>query len=487
MKIKQFEVAGLAQYSYVLSSEGEGIVIDPMRDFDRYTEYAQEQGIVLKYVTETHIHADFASGALALTEATGAELVLSSYVEEPYCYSMQHRGLQDGDVLQIGGLRLAPLHTPGHTPEHLSFVLFDGKRDPSQPLAIFTGDFLFVGSLGRPDLLGEEAKQQLAQELYGSLHERIAFLPDGVQVYPGHGAGSLCGSGMSERAESTLGYERLIQPLFKLKQEEFVREILESVPPMPSYYARMKELNSKGACSIENLPGGSALSPAQVAGLRQEESVKVVDLRRPDAFGGAHIPQAINIGAGQNLSLWAGWLLSQEDRLILVSDEGDDQDARRALLRVGLDRIEGFLQKGMPGWIDKGLNFTRTAQLSIQHVEQRRSDVQVLDVRNDKEWVAGHIAGALHIPLGELPERTEELSKSADVVTICGSGYRSSIAASLLEAAGFANVSSMDGGMAAWCHRQFPITCIARTESSHSQTEGYDCASERRERRAGKS
>ncbi len=458
MKIKQFEVPGLAQYSYVVSSDGEAIVIDPMRDFDRYTDYAREQGIVIRYVTETHIHADFASGALALAEATGAELALSSYDEEPYRYSMQHRALKNGDVLRIGKMHLAVLHTPGHTPEHLSFVLFDEERDPSQPLAIFTGDFLFVGSLGRPDLLGEEAQQQLADELYRSLHKRIASLPDGVQVYPGHGAGSLCGSGMSERAESTLGYERLIQPLFKLKQEEFVREVLESVPPMPSYYPRMKELNSKGASSIENLPGGSALSPAQVAELRQQGDVKVIDLRRPEAFGGAHIPQAINIGAGQNLSLWAGWLLSQEDRLILVSDEGDDQDARRALVRVGLDRIEGFLQKGMPGWIDKGLDFTRTAQLSIQDVEQRRSNVQVLDVRNDKEWVAGHIAGALHIPLGELPERTEEISKSAEVVTVCGSGYRSSIAASLLETAGFANVSSMDGGMAAWDQRQFPTT-----------------------------
>ena len=174
MKIKQFEVPGLAQYSYVVSSDGEAIVIDPMRDFDRYTDYAREQGIVIRYVTETHIHADFASGALALAEATGAELALSSYDEEPYRYSMQHRALKNGDVLRIGKMHLAVLHTPGHTPEHLSFVLFDEERDPSQPLAIFTGDFLFVGSLGRPDLLGEDAQQQLADELYRSLPKRLA-------------------------------------------------------------------------------------------------------------------------------------------------------------------------------------------------------------------------------------------------------------------------------------------------------------------------
>jgi hydroxyacylglutathione hydrolase len=255
MKIKQFEVAGLAQYSYVLSSEGEAVVIDPMRDFDRYTEYAAEEGLAIKYVTETHIHADFASGAVALAEATGAELALSGYDQDPYRYSMEHRALRDSDGLKIGKMRLVALHTPGHTPEHLSFVLFDEERNAAQPLALFSGDFLFVGSLGRPDLLGDEAKQELAHDLYRSLHERIASLPDGVQIYPGHGAGSLCGSGMSERAESTLGYERLSQPLFKLEEEAFVREILASVPPMPSYYPRMKALNSRGASSVANLPG----------------------------------------------------------------------------------------------------------------------------------------------------------------------------------------------------------------------------------------
>ena len=359
MKIKQFEVPGLAQYSYVLSSEGEAIVIDPMRDFDRYTEYAAEQGVNIKYVTETHIHADFASGALALAEAVDAELALSSFDQEPYRYSMEHHALRDGDVLRIGNLRLAALHTPGHTPEHLSFVLFDEERDASQPLALFSGDFLFVGSLGRPDLLGEKAKQELAHDLYRSLHERIASLPDGVQVYPGHGAGSLCGAGMSERAESTLGYERLSQPLVKLEEEAFVREILASVPPMPSYYARMKELNSEGASSVADLPGNAALTPARVAALLSDQSVTVVDLRRPEAFGGAHIPAALNIGAGQNLSLWAGWMLAPEQRLILVNDKGDDEDSRRSLARVGLSILKGLCRRGwlrgwMRGWISAG-------------------------------------------------------------------------------------------------------------------------------------
>ena len=458
MKIKQFEVPGLAQYSYVLSSEGQAIVIDPMRDFDRYTEYATEQGVAIKYVTETHIHADFASGALSLAEAVGAELALSFYDQEPYRYSMKRHALRDGDALKVGVLRLVALHTPGHTPEHLSFVLFDEERDALQPVALFSGDFLFVGSLGRPDLLGEGAKHALAHELHRSLHERIAFLPDGLQIFPGHGAGSLCGAGMSERAESTLGYERLSQPLFKLEEEEFVDEILASVPPMPSYYPHMKEVNAKGASGVTKLPGKVALTPARVAALVADESVTLIDLRRPGAFGGAHIPGALNIGAGQNLSLWAGWVLDPEQRLVLINDTGDDETSRRALIRVGLDRIEGFLQKGMSAWTDAGLEFTRTAQLSTKEVAERKPDTQVLDVRSDKEWSTGHIENAHHIPLGELKKRIEELERDSAFIVVCGSGYRSSIAASLLQADGFTRISSMDGGMTAWKRRQLPLT-----------------------------
>ncbi|HEY5057094.1 MAG TPA: rhodanese-like domain-containing protein, partial [Acidobacteriaceae bacterium] len=445
-----------AQYSYVVSSEGEAVVIDPMRDFDRYTEYAAEEGLAIKYVTETHIHADFVSGALALSKATGAELALSSYDQEPYLYSMEHHQLRDGDVLHIGQLRLAALHTPGHTPEHLSFVLFDEERDASQPLALFSGDFLFVGSLGRPDLLGEKAKQELAHELYRSLHVRIASLPDGVHLYPGHGAGSLCGAGMGERPESTLGYERLSQPLFKLEEEAFVREILASVPPMPSYYPRMKELNSRGASSVANLPGKAPLTPARIAALLADEKVTLIDLRRPEAFGGAHIPGAVNIGAGQNLSLWAGWMLDPNQRLILVDDKGDDEDSRRSLARVGLEQMEGFLQKGMPAWVDAGMEFTRTPQLSTKEVAGRSHDARVLDVRSQKEWTGGHIQDAVHIPLGELAERMKELKKDSEIITVCGSGYRSSIAASLLQANGFTRISSMDGGMTAWNERKLP-------------------------------
>lgn len=456
MKIKRFEVAGLAQYSYVISAGGKAAVIDAVRDIDRYLEYIAREGLTLTHVLETHIHADFAAGSTALAAAAGAKLWLSAHTKgEHYAYSMPHESVVDSDTLEIGTVRLSVLHTPGHTPEHLSFVAIDTERSETEPVAIFTGDFLFVGSLGRPDLLGEEAKQGLAHQLYQSLHGSIAFLPDGVQVYPGHGAGSLCGSGMSERSESTLGYERATNPLFKLDEEDFVREILASVPPMPHYYPRVKALNAQGAPILDVLPGNNALHAKDFKEIASAPDVVVVDLRRPESFGGAHIPGAINIGAGPNLSLWAGWMLDSGKRILLVNDKGDDEASRRALIRVGLDKIVGFLLKGMPTWIEEGLDFVRTTQLSTGEVMNRAAAALVVDVRSDTEWSGAHIKGARHIMLGDLLKSVAELPRDRPLITVCGSGYRSSIGASFLAQQGF-NVSSMDGGMTAWNQQQLP-------------------------------
>jgi hydroxyacylglutathione hydrolase len=451
MKIERFEIAGLAQYSYIVASDGKAAVIDPMRDIDRYTTYAREQRLTIAHILETHIHADFAAGSLALAAATRAELALSAHDEgEHYRYRMPHQPIADGDSIAIGSVRLRALHTPGHTPEHLSFLLFDNERSATEPVALFSGDFLFVDSAGRPDLLGEEAKQRLARELFHSHHRRIHAVPDGTVLYPGHGAGSLCGAGMSERAESTLGYERATNHLFRLSEEAFVSEILGSVPPMPAYYPRMKQLNADGAPPLSAIPGDKPLSPAEVAALARHPDVLLLDLRRPEAFGGAHIRNAINIGAGQNLSQWAGWLLDPHTRIVLISEAGDDEDSRRALTRVGLDRIEGFLDEGMPAWINAGYDFARTPQLSAREAERRSAETLVLDVRTDQEWNDGHIPGASHVMLGELPDRLPALRNDQEIVTVCGTGYRSSIAASLLARSGFGHVSNMDGGMTAW-------------------------------------
>ena len=278
---------------------------------------------------------------LALAEAVGAELALNYYDQEPYRYSMEHHALRDGDALYFGKLHLVALHTPGHTPEHLSFVLYDEERNASQPLALFSGDFLFVGSLGRPDLLGVKPQLHLLTNsttvcINASLHFPMASSSIRVTARA-RSAVRAWGN-----AESTLGYERLSQILFKLDEDPFVREIVASVPPMPSYYPRMKELNSKGASSVADLPGNTSLTPARVAALLTDESVTVIDLRRPEAFGGAHIPGALNIGAGQNLSLWAEWMLDPEQRFVLVSDKGDDEASRRALVWVGLRTHKGL-------------------------------------------------------------------------------------------------------------------------------------------------
>ena len=451
MNIERFEVPGLAHYSYIVSSGGQAAIIDPIRDTGRYTRYLDQRGLMLASILETHIHADFASGSKALAEETDAELVVSAYDEgEHYRYGMPHRSLHSGESVVLGSVRLEALHTPGHTPEHLSFILFDMERSHTEPVALFSGDFLFVGSLGRPDLLGEDAKNALAKQLYDSLHSVLSRLPDSVQVYPGHGAGSLCGAGMSDRAESTLGYERRTNRLFQLDESAFMGRILGTVPPMPSYYPRMKALNACGAGSVQPLPGCNRISPTELQALMQQQNCIVLDLRRPEAFGGAHIRGAISIGAGQNLSLWAGWLLEADSRIVLANDKGDDEDARRSLVRVGLDNIVGFLDGGMPAWIGAGFDFERTTQVSVGEVRQRGDSSFVLDVRSDAEWETKHIPGAEHVMLGNLVGGMSRLPNNKPIIAVCGSGYRSSIAASVLTRAGFEDVCSMNGGMTAW-------------------------------------
>ncbi|AFL88507.1 Zn-dependent hydrolase, glyoxylase [Terriglobus roseus DSM 18391] len=450
MKIKRFEVAGLAQYSYMISSEGKAAVIDAMRDTEVYVTYAALHDLKIVQVLETHIHADFAAGSLALANTTGAELSLSSYDHgERYQYAMPHRALVDGESVHIGKVRLQALHTPGHTPEHLSFLAYDEEKNANEPVALFSGDFLFVGSLGRPDLLGEEAKVALANELYVSLQQRIASLPDGVQLFPGHGAGSLCGSGMSDRPESTLGYERKTNHLFQLSRPEFVETILSTVPPMPTYYPRMKQLNADGARDVSHLPGDHALNADTVHALSLLDDVTILDIRSPEAFGSAHLPGAINIGSGQNLSMWAGWLIDPHHRIVLVNDAGDDEASRRALVRVGLDNIEGYLAKGFAAWAAAGMDLSHTPMLSVQEVAST-SSLQVLDVRSDAEWASGHIPGAQHVILGDLPQHISTLP-DGPIVTVCGSGYRASVAASILQRSSHdGSVSVLEGGMAAW-------------------------------------
>ena len=458
MLFERFEDKGLSQYSYAVGCRRHGAVaiVDPRRDIDVYLEYASAQDVRISHVLETHVHADFASGARELAERTGARLMLSALDRgERYEVKFPHEPLQDGQALTLGTARLVSRHTPGHTPEHMSFLIYDTSRTDDAPMMMLSGDFIFVGSLGRPDLLGDEAKRDLASRLYDSV-QRLVDLPDGLEIHPAHGSGSMCGAGMSDRPMSTLGFERVANPYLRkgLDRAAFVDKILSNVPPFPPYYRRMKVVNSEGLPSLNGLPGLRAL-PLEEFKSRIDRGHLVVDLRDQLAFGGGHIPRAFGIGAGQSLSTWAAWVLSYDTPILLVADdESQIEPSVRALVRVGLDLVEGYLAGGMRTWSAAGLPQSHTPQLTPVELHDRlaRGDrLRIVDVRTDNEWRGGHIDGARHLMGGLLPERTAELNNgNMPIAVVCGAGYRSTVAASVLERAGIGAVYNVTGGMDAW-------------------------------------
>jgi hydroxyacylglutathione hydrolase len=461
MIFERFEAPGLSQYSYIVGDAGTIAVIDPKRDIDTYLQFADRKGLRIAYVLETHIHADFASGARELAAASGAELCLSAYDKgETYSYGFDHRALKDGDELPLDAYRLRVLHTPGHTPEHISLLLLEPGRS-AEPLAMFSGDFLFIGSVGRPDLLGDDEKLKLA----GALHDSIGLLknlPDGMLLYPGHGAGSLCGAGMAQRQESTLGYERQTNPFLQIEdQDAFVKQVLGSVPEFPDYYRRMKQVNSAGPEILNGIPGSRHLPLREFQAVAKEKDAVLVDLRRQEAFGGAHIPGSLNVGLAPNLSSWAAWVLPYDRPILLIGDAQTNlEEARRALIRVGLDSIIGSLRGGIGAWLESGSKQAHIPQISVQELREVLNSPQsavVLDVRSPGEWNSGHVEGAMHIPGGELPKRLNDLPAEKPVYIICGSGYRSSIASSILERAGRRHVTNVNGGMTAWNNQKYPV------------------------------
>jgi hydroxyacylglutathione hydrolase len=463
---ERFEDKGLAHYSYAVGCEALRTVaiVDPRRDVDVYLSFAAGRGLRITHVLETHIHADFASGARELAERTGAELAVSGHDEgETFQVSFPHRDLRDGDEIEIGAARLRALHTPGHTPEHLSYLVFDGARSDVVPMLMLSGDFLFVGSLGRPDLLGEEQKRALAGRLFDSVREKLSVLPDGLEVHPAHGAGSMCGAGMSGRPMSTLGYERLANPYLDpaLSREAFLAKILGNVPPFPPYYRRMKRVNSEGPRLLgEELPGRKRLPVEELRDLMEEGGV-VIDLRDQIAFGGGHIPGAFGVGAGSDLSAWAAWVVPYDRPVALVTQAREQVDpAVRALVRVGLDDLRGYLDGGITAWTGVGLPLAEVPQIGACQLEESLQDgdrVTVVDVRTVSEWNAGHVEGAIHIPGGDLADRAGELPRDGRLAMICNSGYRSTVAASVLARRGFGNVVNVTGGMQAWRKAGLPV------------------------------
>jgi hydroxyacylglutathione hydrolase len=462
---ERFEDNGLSQYSYAVGCEGAASVaiVDPRRDVDIYLEFAAARHVRITHVLETHIHADFASGARELAERTGAALYLSAYdAGEIYDVAFPHRELRDGDRLELGRVQIEGVHTPGHTPEHMSFLVYDTVRTADMPQLLLSGDFLFVGSVGRPDLIGEDTKVMLAGRQYESVR-KIAHLPDGVEVHPGHGAGSMCGAGMSARPMSTLGFERMANPFLRagLTREAFVERILETLPPFPPYYRRMKGLNAHGATRLNGIPGQRPIGAAEFRALVEQGHI-VIDLRDQVAFGDAHVPGAFGLGLGTNLSTWAAWVVPPDQPLLLVASEpADTVEAARALVRVGLDDVQGALEGGMQAWIAAGYPVSALRQESpaaLLDQLSREPRLQVIDVRSDEEWRSGHVCGATHLMGGYLPDRARELAHGGRALALlCQTGYRSTVAASVLERAGAPDLRNLTGGMTAWAEAGLPV------------------------------
>lgn len=459
MFFKQFYLGCLAQASYMIGSNGEAAVVDPRRDVEEYLDAARENGLTIRHVVETHLHADFVSGHRELAERTGAAI----YIGARAGVRFPHVAVRENDEIRMGPVVLRFLETPGHTPESVSIVLVD-RSVSAEPQAVLTGDTLFIGDVGRPDLLGAKmSAEELAGMLYDSLHGKLLKLPDATTVWPGHGAGSLCGRNISSETSSTIGQQRRFNyALHPMGRDEFVRMMTTDLPEAPAYFGRDVEANRGGAASLADVKSPAPLSPSEFEEWRKSGAV-VLDTRPAGQYGTGHVPASVHIGLGGQFASWAGALLPVGSPIVLVTEDEDRvAEARTRLARVGIETIEGYLSGGVASWDASGRPLGRTEQVAVDELFSRIAESragQVLDVRRPAEWHAGHIASAIHIPLSALASRAGgELDQSRPVHVICASGYRSSIAASLLEQHGFRRATNVVGGMNAWLAAKLPTT-----------------------------
>jgi hydroxyacylglutathione hydrolase len=448
--IEQFFLGCLAHASYLVASEGIAAVIDPQRDVDIYIESAREKGLKIEHIIETHLHADFVSGHHELAERTGARI----YLGKDASATFPHVAIKDGDTLQFGNCRFDFLHTPGHTIEGICAVLTD-LAEPSRPRAVFTGDTLFVGDVGRPDLSGDHTPQELAAMLYQSLHEKLLKLPDDTEIFPAHGAGSLCGRQMGSERSSTIGKQRRTNyALLARSSEEFIHLLTDSLPPRPEYFGRDVELNRQGAASLDQLPPPVPLRAPEVLRLQSEGAI-VLDTRPAMEFAVAHVPGSVHIAlSGQYASL-AARLLGLDKRIILVGEDADQlRESQLRLARVGIEHVDAYLEGGITGWLKSGYELDYIPQISVQEFadlqEQEKDHIAILDVREPGEVETGAFEDSIRIPLGQLVERTGELNPGKLVVVHCKGGYRSSIATSILRRAGLREIADLTGGFDAW-------------------------------------
>ncbi len=447
---EHFYLGCLAHASYLIGSEGIAAVIDPQRDVDIYLEAASRLGLKIEHVIETHLHADFVSGHHELAERTGAQI----YLGDQSGARFPHTAVKDGDSVQFGQCRLSFLQTPGHTPESVCILLTDLETSP-EPKLVFTGDTLFVGDVGRPDLSPNHTPQQLAALLYSSLHEKLMALPDDVEIFPAHGAGSLCGRQMGSERSSTIGKERRFNYALQARSsEEFIHLLTDSLPPRPEYFQQDVEMNRQGAPSLDGLPHLEPLPADEVLRLQSEGAI-VLDTRPAMEFAVAHVPHSVHIALSGQYASWAARLLGLGTPLILAGEDPDHiRESQLRLARVGIENVKGYLDGGIHGWIQGGYTLDYIPQISVQEFKELRESepghIAVLDVREPSEVSTGAIDDSIRIPLSQVKARATELDPSKLLVVHCKGGFRSSIATSLLRRAGFRDIANLTGGYDAW-------------------------------------
>jgi glyoxylase-like metal-dependent hydrolase (beta-lactamase superfamily II)/rhodanese-related sulfurtransferase len=466
MYFKQFYLGCLAHASYLIGSEGEAVVVDPQRDVDQYVAEADAQGFKIKYVLETHLHADFVSGHRELAERTGAEIVFSKHAGAAF----RHHAVSDGDEITVGKVKLRFMETPGHTPESMCILVIDTEVS-DEPQKILTGDTLFIGDVGRPDLAGGKGytPQMMAAMMYDTLHEKLLKLPDDVEVYPAHGAGSMCGKNMSKETSSTIGQQRkfnyALQPMSK---DAFVNMMTAELPEAPAYFPKDAEINRTGAGALNKLPRPAALTPEEVLHLTlqpQTNSLRyvVLDVRSASEFGAGHVPGSINIGLGGQFAIWAGVLIPIGTPIIVVAEsEAKMEEAVMRLARVGIESVKGYLAGGIDAWRSAGFETKTVSQISVDELDsliRKENQLQIVDVRRPPEYESGHVPRALHAPLSNLETNAGglPLDPSKPTAVICAGGYRSSAATSILQSRGFSSLLNVTGGTSAWINAGYPV------------------------------
>ena len=455
MDFELFVTPGLGDNSYLVWSGSEAVMVDPQRDAWRFLQVAEKRGLSIRYVLETHVHNDYLTGALEIEAATGAAIAAPVRGD----YQFPHRGLRDSDEIRVGSLRFVAVETPGHTPEHLSYLVFDGTA--SDPVAIFSGGSLIVGSAGRTDLLGESRTDELTRAQFHSLR-RLATFADDVQLLPTHGAGSFCAStAPSLHRTSTIGQERAVNPALGTADENtFVAQQLAGLLAFPTYYRHMAPINRAGPNPLRSLPRMAILSAADVDGLTRE-GAWIVDARDRVAFANEHIPGAVNVEMNNTFASYVGWTIPFGSQIVLVvPDESAQEDLRTQLLRIGYDQVAGYLAGGIGAWQSAGRPVASYPVAEIDDLCRaclNGQAMKILDVRQQREWNLGHIPEkSLHVFVGDLPNRVAELPRDTELWAICASGYRASTAASLLDRAGLRVRLVARGGVPEWAAQCYP-------------------------------